>query len=110
MKVNDNSAANKPTRAGSAIDPAREPNAGAPVRKSSPTGHTAVEGGGTVTMSSDVEEVERISVAAQGTPEVRPEVVEQIKAELASGELDVDADLLAARLLQDMGWFAGSEE
>ena len=109
MKVNDNSAANKPTRAGTVIDPAREANAGAPVRKSSPTGHTATEGG-TVTMSSDVEEVERISVAAQGTPEVRPEVVEQIKAELASGELDVDADLLAARLLQDMGWFAGSEE
>ncbi len=105
MKVNDNSAANKPTRAGQA----RQANAGAATQKVKTTAGGATEGS-TVTMSSDVDDVNRISAAAQETPEVRPEVVEQIKAEIASGTLDADPDLLAARLLQDMGWFADSEE
>ena len=105
MKVNDNSAANKPTRAGQA----REANAGAPAHKVKSTAGSATEGS-TVTLSSDVDDVSRISAAAQEIPEVRPEVVEQIKQELASGQLDADPDLLAARLLQDMGWFADSEE
>ncbi len=105
MKVNDNSAANKPTRAGQA----RQANAGASTGKVKSTAGAATEGS-TVSMSSDVDDIGRISAAAQETPEVRPEVVEQIKAELESGQLDADPDLLAARLLQDMGWFAGSEE
>ena len=105
MKVNDNSAANKPTRAGQA----RQANAGTGTGKVKSTAGSASEGSN-VTMSSDVDDVGRISAAAQETPEVRPEVVEQIKAELESGTLDADPDLLAARLLQDMGWFAGSEE
>ena len=64
-----------------------------------------------MTLSGDVGDVERLSSAAQETPEVRPEVVEQVKQELANGDLDdLDPELLAARLLQDMGWFAGSDE
>ena len=105
MKVNDNSAANKPTRAGTMVESTKGAAAGAPARKAS-TAAGGASGGSTVTMSSDVDDVGRISAAAQGTPEIRPEVVEQIKEELESGKLDADPDLLAARILQDMGWFA----
>ncbi len=108
MKVNDNSAANKPNRVGTPAT--RGADAGASVRKSGKAGEAA-SGGSTVTLSGDVGDVERLSSAAQETPEVRPEVVEQVKQELANGDLDdLDPELLAARLLQDMGWFAGSDE
>jgi len=105
MKVNDNSAANKPSRAGTTVESAKGAAAGAPARKTS-TASGSAPGGATVTMSSDVDDVSRISAAAQETPEIRPEVVEQIKEELESGKLDTNPELLAARLLQDMGWFA----
>ena len=96
MKVNDNSAANKPTRAGQA----RQANAGASTGKVKSTAGAATEGS-TVSMSSDVDDIGRISAAAQETPEVRPEVVEQIKAELESGQLDADPDLLVVDLMME---------
>lgn len=110
MKVNDSSAANKTPRAGSGVQKAHGAKADTPIRSASSADGSATESA-TVTISSDVGDVNAISAAARQIPELRPEVVEQAKEDLASGRLaDVDRELLVARLLQDMGWFADSGE
>jgi flagellar biosynthesis anti-sigma factor FlgM len=57
---------------------------------------------GTVRLSERVEEVERVRAAAKAEPEVRPDVVERAKAELAAGKLTADPHELASLVARDL--------
>ncbi len=109
MKITDKTAAHLDTSSHRAVDPAKETAAVAPVTGT--TSRSGADGQGTrLTLSSDLEVVGRIAEAARETPEIRQDVVDQVRAEIESGTLEGDLDLLAARLLQDLGGPPGGGE
>lgn len=54
-----------------------------------------------VSLSRQASEVQAAHVALAQTPEVRTELVEKLKAEIAAGTYRVDADRIAERLIPD---------
>lgn len=103
MKVTNNDIAKVTTGANTPVDKAKD---AAPTESIRPVSAGAEDKatGAKLTLSNDLEEVGRIALAAREAPEIREGLVEEVKAELAKGELDTDFDLLAARILQDLGW------
>ena len=57
---------------------------------------------GTVTVSERVVEAERIREIARTEPQIRNEVVEQAKADLAAGKLEADPMRLAENIARDL--------
>ena len=53
---------------------------------------------GSVHLSSAVEEVREIGRLARGIPDVRADVIEQARADLAAGRMHVDSRVLAERM------------
>jgi anti-sigma28 factor (negative regulator of flagellin synthesis) len=109
MKITNHDVSKVTTGANSPVDKAKD---AAPIESIRPVSSGAEDKatGARLTLSGDLEEVGRIADAARETPEIRQDLVEKVKAELASGELDADYDLLAARILQDLGWPSGSRD
>lgn len=62
----------------------------------------AVAGASSVSLSDKVQEVQEIRTAAKAEPEVRQEVVEQAKADLAAGQMQADPSELAALISRDL--------
>jgi len=109
MKVNDKSAMNVQIATAGPVDAAKEAQEVQKVRPLS-AGSAGEARATTVTLSDELEEVARIAEAARDTPEVRMDLIEKIRAELQSGEIDGDLDVLAAQLLQELGLDAGRDE
>ena len=103
MKITDHNIAKVPTGANSPVDKAKDAAPTESIRPVSP-GADDKAAGARLTLSSELDEVGRIAKAAAETPEIRQDLVDKVKAELADGGLDADLDLLAARVLQDLGW------
>lgn len=59
---------------------------------------------------NESEEAAKIAAAAREAAEIRKDLVEKIKAELLSGEIEGDLDLLTAQMLQELGLVPGEEE
>ena len=65
-------------------------------------GSAGLQSGGTVHLSQRAEEVQQIRDIAKAEPEVRTEIVEQAKADLAAGQLTADPMELAAAIARDL--------
>lgn len=69
------------------------------------TAGAAAPASGSVHLSSAVEEVREIARIARTVPEVRADVVEQARADLASGQLYVDPRALAEKMVGEFFHF-----
>lgn len=76
-------------------DPAPEANAGLASK-------AGLNEPGTVQLSQRAQEVSQAQEAARAVPEVRPEVVEQAKIDLAAGQMKADPSELAALIARDL--------
>ncbi len=56
----------------------------------------------TVAVSGLAREVGKVSAQVKGTPDVRKEKIEAIKAKIASGDYKVPADKLAGKIIDDI--------
>lgn len=109
MKVTDKAAPNLTAGAKRPVDQANETSGVDPIRTSASRSEAQATGS-RVTLSTELEEVGQIAEQAKTTPEVRQDLVDKIRAELDAGEMEIDLDLLAGRMLQDLTGIPGSEE
>jgi flagellar biosynthesis anti-sigma factor FlgM len=63
---------------------------------------SAAAGATSVSFSEKVQEVQQIAAAAKAEPEVRQDVVEQAKLDIASGQMQADPSELAAQIARDL--------
>ena len=54
-----------------------------------------------VSLSANAQSIRRVFEAINDGPDVRAELVDRLRAEIASGEYEVDADSIAQRLFAD---------